>query len=65
MSGDFYVNNTLNSAVEILGDLSVFLAVYWGRKKTFSLSLFAAGVFCISSMVANLNANGNQGKLYM
>lgn len=63
LSGDFYVNNTLNSAVEILGDLSVLLAVHFGRKKIFSLSLFSAGIFCISSMLTNINANGDQSLL--
>jgi len=60
LSGDFYINNTLNSVVEIIGDTSILFTFLIGRKKLFAIGLLGAGTLCIASMLTNLFANGDQ-----
>ena len=60
--GDFYINNTFNSAVEVIGDTAIAFAVIFGRKKVMCVALMGAGIFCISSMLTKLNADGIQGR---
>ena len=63
ISGDPYVNVTINSVVEIFAALSVYLAYRCGRRPMLAASYIFAGTCCLVAMFFNSNANGKNGML--
>lgn len=61
-TGDPYLNNALNALVEVFAYFCIYFAVILGRRLTLSTGFVLAGVFCISSMLCDLYANGRWGK---
>ena len=48
--------------MEVLGDFAPFLAIMFGRKIVMSISFIGAGIFCLTSMLTNLYADGRDSK---
>jgi len=54
LSGDFYLNSSLNAVVEVVGYFLPYYSNRFGRKPTQCFAFIAAGSFCICSMLTTV-----------
>ena len=62
LSGNYYVNTTLNAAVGFAGAIIIAAADWMGRRVMLSFSFAGCGAFCLASLLCASYAEGSQCK---